>query len=553
MPGTQLVTDVLVLFLASVMATIIVLTRGPARRWAFGVLALCGVMALSSWTQNGRFQEIHVDADLSDTGPSRKKVAQHRPFHFHEFVHYYLGPKYFREIGYLGIYDCVTLADAEIAARENHPPRISGPVRDLTDILVDKSRDESLAECQSGPRSRFSEARWAAFTDDVRELARLTDDSAWNTVVNDAGFNPPPSVILLSNPVTNLIPIRAGSWPTYLFATCIDLVLLVMCLLVMRKALGNITTVVFATFFGATFLSDYTWNGGSVLRFTWLVSLVFGILALKRRRWGLAGALFGLATCDRLFPIAFAAASMAPIALQARRSPAHRAILRRFAIGFGGVVAVLVLASIIMFGVASWSVFFERIINHDNVYHPQHVGLKKVMTFREWVPFKRFGGPGGNERYRVWNIALRETWASMRPIVLPLQVLIAAATAWAASRRRPYEAALLGGVVCMFTFSLPANYYWCILALVPALALRSAATATTPDERWRDFAIYVAFAMFWMFTLIAWLLPGDDLTRTFRISTALFVFLLGWIAVWSGIRPTTWPFWGAIGRQMRRH
>jgi len=33
----------------------------------------------------------------------------------HEFFHYYLGSKYFRELGYLGIYDCTTLADSEIA------------------------------------------------------------------------------------------------------------------------------------------------------------------------------------------------------------------------------------------------------------------------------------------------------------------------------------------------------------------------------------------------------------------------------------------------------
>jgi hypothetical protein len=543
MTGTQLTTAVLAVLLTSVMATIIVLIRGEARRWAFMVLALSGVVALASWTHNLNFQEIHVDANRSETGPSRAKIAQHRPLHFHEFVHYYLGPKYFREVGYLGLYGCVTLADAEIATEEDHPPRISGPVRDLADILVDKPREEALEECRTGSRTRFSDARWAAFKDDIRELARLADDGLWNGVVFDAGFNPPPSLVVLSNPITNLIPIRSGSSPTYLLATGIDLVLLVVCFLVTRKALGDITTAVFATFFGASFISQYFWNGGSVLRFTWFFTLVLGILALKRRRWELAGALLGLATCDRLFPIAFAAFGMVPIALRARRSPDHRVILRRFAIGFGAVVAVLVIASIVMFGVSSWGVFFERIIRHDDVYHPQHLGLKKVLTFRDWVPIKDFHGHEGNERYRAWNLALRATWSSMRPLVIPLQAMIAAATAWAASKRRPHEAALLGGVVYMFTFSLPANYYYCILALVPALALRAAATSTTIAWRWRNFGIYVAFATFWTFTFLSPFLPTDDLTRTFRISTGLFVFLLGWIAVWSDVRLETLRSW----------
>lgn len=546
MTGTQLTTAVLVVFLASVMASIVVLARGPARRWAFLVLAACAVASIASWTRNGAFQDIYVDADLSDIGPSRTKIHQNRPLHFHEFVHYYLGPKYFRELGYLELYACLTLADREIAAEEHHAPRISGPVRDLADILVDKPYEDSIAECRNGARTRFSDVRWAAFKDDVRELARLTQDRTWNTVVFDAGFNPPPTLIVLSNPITNLIPIRAGSWPTYLVATGIDLVLLVVCFLVTRAALGNVTAAVFVTFFGATFISDYSWNGGSVLRFTWFVAVVLGIVALKQRRWELAGAMLGFATCDRLFPLAFAAAAMVPIAARARRSPEHRAILRRFGVGFGAVVAVLVVASLIMFGASAWSVFFMRIGRHDNVYHVLHLGLKKVLTFRDWVPFKNFRGHQGNESFRTWNLALRETWASMRPIAVPLQALVAAATAWAASRRRPHEAALLGGVVFMFTFNLPANYYYCILALVPALALRAAATATTSARRWRDFAVYVGFAMFWTFTFLAPLLPGDDITFTHRISTALFAFLVVWLALWSDVKPATWRVWRVL-------
>ncbi|WNG92680.1 glycosyltransferase 87 family protein [Mycobacterium sp. ITM-2016-00318] len=553
MTGAQLTTAVLVVLLASIMATVIVLTRGRARRWAAVVLLLCAVASIASWTRNGSFQDIYVDADLNATSPSRTKVHQNRPFHFHEFVHYYLGPKYFREIGYLALYDCLTLADREIAAEEHHPPRITGPVRDLADILTDKTDEESMAQCRAGARARFSDSRWASFKDDVRELARLAEDRRWNAVIFDAGYNAPPSSLVLSQPLTNWIPIRAGPWPTYLVATGIDLILLVVCFLMMRVGFGNITALVFVTFFGASFVSDYSWNGGSVLRFMWVVALVLGIVALKKERWALAGVLFGLATCDRLFPVAFAVAAMVPLAVRARRSAEYRAVLRTFALYFGGIVVLFVLASIIMFGVSEWNVFFMRIGRHDDVYHPLSLGLKKVLTFRDWVPFQNFHGHEGNDRYRMWNLALRETWVSMRPIVVPLQAVVAAATVWAASRRRPYEAALLGGVVFMFTFSLPSNYYYCILALIPALALRAAATARTVEQRWRDFAVYVFFALFWTFTFLAPTLPGDDITSNHRISMALFAFVLVWTALWSDFRPSRiWSFLPEKGVPGRR-
>jgi hypothetical protein len=543
--GTQLTTGVLVVLLAAIMGTIIVLARAPARKWAFVVLVWCAAVALASWTRNGALQDIFVDADRSDSSPMRRKVHQNRPLHFHDFTHYYLGPKYFAELGYLQLYDCLALADRELAEEDNRAPRITGGTRDLTDILIEKTYAESVAECRAEGRPRFSDARWTAFKSDVRALGRLTYDGTWNGVVFDAGYNPPPSIIVVSAPLTNLIPLEAGSRPTYLFATCLDLVLLVLCAFMTRKALGNITLAVFATFFGATFISDYSWNGGSFFRFTWFVALVLGILALKQRRWAVAGALLAFATCDRIFPVAFAAAGMLPIALRARHSLEHRAMLKRFCVSFAVVAAVLVSSSLIVYGPSAWRVFFMRIGRHDDVFHVLHIGLKKVVVFPQWMPNQNFHGHDGNLRFRAWNLRLRDTWLAMRPLVVPLQAIVAAATAWSASRRRPHEAALLGGVVFMFTFNLPANYYYCIVALIPALALRAAATATTPARRWRDFAVFVAFALFWTFTFLAPQLPGDDITFTHRISCAMFGFLIFWLACWSDLDLKTWRAWRA--------
>ena len=160
MNGTQLTTGVLVVLLASVMGAIIVLARGPARQWAFIVLAVCGVTALASWTRNGAFHDVYVDADpSSSTSPTRPKIHKNLPFHFHDFTHDYLGPKYFAELGYLELYDCMALGEHELAADEHRAPRISANVRDLADILIDKPVDEAIAQCRTQARSHFQKGR----------------------------------------------------------------------------------------------------------------------------------------------------------------------------------------------------------------------------------------------------------------------------------------------------------------------------------------------------------------------------------------------------------
>ncbi len=49
--------------------------------------------------------------------------------HYHEFFHYYLGSKYFAELGYTGLYDCVVVAELNAGRGDE----VSGRwIRDLT-------------------------------------------------------------------------------------------------------------------------------------------------------------------------------------------------------------------------------------------------------------------------------------------------------------------------------------------------------------------------------------------------------------------------------------
>ena len=46
--------------------------------------------------------------------------------------------------------------------------------------------------------------------------------------------------------------------------------------------------------------------GGSILRFDYVAALAVALAAIKRERWGVAGALMAWATMVRIFPIVFA-------------------------------------------------------------------------------------------------------------------------------------------------------------------------------------------------------------------------------------------------------
>ncbi len=551
--ANQAAACLLAVLVAASVCGVLVFRRGVPRRGAYLALLAAAVLAMASWVRFGDFHTIFVDADAADaSNRHRQKIERHEPFHFHEFFHYYLGSKYFHDLGYLGLYDCATLADSEIAAEDHALPRISGYVRNLEDVLVDKPYSGAMNHCRDEVRPHISDARWASLKHDIRELQRLVPDDWWNSVVYDAGFNPPPSWVVTSGPVANLIPIRAGRVPTYLIATSIDLALILVCFLALRSAFGATVAVLAAVYFGSSFISNYGWNGGAFLRFTWVTAVVLSLAAMKWERWALAGAFLGFATCDRLFPAGFAIGALVPLAFRGIRSASHRRAAARFGAGFVAVIAILFVVSSAVFGFSAWSVFVTRILRHGDVYFVMHVGLKKVLTFRDWVPRQNFNGHDGLARFHDWNVKLRATWRSMRPVALPLQLAAALGAGLASVRARPYEAALLCGVVFMFAFNLPANYYYVILAVVPAILLRRAATATSVGRRSREFIALASFNVFWVCTLVAPHLWGDDIVFDYVISLSLGVFLAIWIAVWLDVRSLRSLWATALRRGDRR-
>jgi hypothetical protein len=528
----QVIVSVLAVLGATGAATLRMLSPRVSRSATVRVASACAVLAVLSWLRFGALHVIEENRGGDGSRDPGARVQEHRPLQFHEFFHYYIGAKYFAELGYLGLYDCTALADAELAAQQGARPRIQERVRDLGDVLADKPVAAARSDCVAGARSRFSAERWASFEDDLRTLQRLVPDAWWNDVVDDKGLNPPPTFMALAAAVTQAIPIEAGGLPTYVFVTSIDLVLVAVSYFALRRMLGATASALAAVAFGASFLASYGWLGGAVLRFTWVAAIVLGLAALRRGRWLEAGLLLGWAGCDRVFPFAFVAGAAVPLAWGALRSPRSRAALARFAAGVGIVVGASVAASLVLFGAAPWGVFAARMSRDVHLHHVLMLGLDKVITFRSWVPAQDFNGHEGLARFRHWNERIDATWDSIRPLAIALQVGWMGLAAWVARARRPAEAAVLVGVTAMFVLASPVSYYWVVLALVPALLFRDAIQSRR--RRKAVVAVFLAFEAWWLATLLLPRFVADGIVYDFVLCVGLAVVLAGWVAAWWG-------------------
>jgi hypothetical protein len=525
----QITVSVLAVGGASLVAALLVLRRGVSARTGAHLLCACAVLAVASWMRFGGLHTVAVRPMGSAFDAPR--AEQHRPLQFHEFFHYYLGSKYFAEVGYLALYDCTALADQEIAIADGASPRITGFVRDLGDVLADKTVEAARASCSAGARSRFSSSRWSAFEADIRTLQHLVPDGYWNDAVSDKGLNPPPTSIVLGSVVANLVPIEAGGMPTYLLVTSIDAVLVAVAFLGLRRGFGTSAASLGAVTFGASFIASYGWLGGAVLRFPWVVAVVLSLASMRRGRWMLAGALAGWAICDRVFPVAFAVGAAVPMVLGPGR---NRRKLARFAIGLSVVLVVAGAASLVVFGAQDWRVFAARTVRDSGVHNVLHVGLDKILTYRPWTASQDFGGHEGLHRFRLWNERIDATWASERPLALVAQIAFVLAAAIASRRRAPFEAAVLVGVTAMFCLASPSSYYYVVLAAVPVVLLRAALVARA-SKRARDLALLLAFQAFWLVTLVSPVLLPDRIVVDLVICAALAIFLCAWIAAWA------WP------------
>lgn len=454
---------------------------GLARRVTLAVLGLLALLSVFAYLRFGRLQ---------DYG----RFGRHT-YHYHDAYHYAFGAKYFRELGYFGLYDATWVAFDELEREEGvrTPARFIPTVRSLASVFTVKPVAD-LRRTAPEVRARFTPARWAEFRGDLQTLLDLGwEVSWWRTMLFDLGFNPPPSWVVVCGTLANAIPFTPTSFELFPF---LDLTLIVAGggLLVLR-AFGPAAAFAYVILFGNNFFASYAWTGGSFCRQPWLFLLTAGVACLKldRPRW--AGALLGAAAAFRVFPVLFLAGGAIALGAEALRDRSRRRAAVEYLLAAAAVAAALVAVSLLVFGLDPWRDFLAKISQHNRIFWVMHVGFPRLAAWAPGIERQNFWYEEGLVRFVAWQGRLEAIRAGREPWVTLVQAAATLGALGLAPRLRAFQAALVVGGTLLFCWAMPANYYYIYLALFPVVFFSERGSATDVLRVGLPFALLVGMAL----------------------------------------------------------
>jgi len=402
------------------------------------LLAVMAVVALAAYTNFGQFHGAGM-------------------IHHWEQFHYFLGSKYFPEVGYDGIYVASLAAEREIGLGHGPQPYM----RDLrTNEVVPVG---SLANHMNEVRDRFSDKRWEIFREDVRYFLEFNRYSYISNIRRDHGYNPTPTWTFTARlfsawPAASDLTLKSLAW--------LDPILLLAMFVMIFRTFGNRIGCLSIIIFGLGYPWRFDWVGGAFLRQDWLAAVGVAICLLKRKHFGLAGGLIAYATMVRVFPGGFL---VGPTVVLIRHLVEGRSILwfRRLAIGFAaGVLLCLAAGCLTGAGPRAWADFKWNLGKHHGTWLTNNVGLKNILLYdratmrREDVDFKL------PEPWIRWQEKMNRLQDERRPALLLAAAAFLAVVAAAAWRLEIHEASVLGMAVA-FAVVVLTCYYWVMLLLVP--------------------------------------------------------------------------------------
>jgi hypothetical protein len=479
----------------SLLALVLVVWRhtrpGDLKREQAGqMLGVMAIVAVAAYTNFGQF---HGAAMI----------------HHWEQFHYFLGSKYFPEVGYDGLYVASLAAERELDT--GHPPQ---PVmRDLrTNEVVGVG---ALVNHMKEVRERFSDERWRAFRADIDYFLEANRYSYLSSIRRDHGYNPTPTWTFSARLFSAWLP---ASDRTLSALAWIDAALLAGAFLLVFRTFGARIGCLALIIFGLGYPWRFDWVGGAFLRQDWLAAVIAGVCLLKRQRHGLAGAMIAYAFMVRVFPGGFL---VGPAVVFIRHLADKRPTgwFWRLAAGFViGVLICLAAGSATGRGPAAWSDFAWNLDKHHGTWLTNNVGLKNVLLYdeatmrREDVDFRL------PEPWIKWQEKMNRLQDERRPLLLLATAIFVALTAAAAWRLEVHESAVLGMAVA-FAVVVLTCYYWVMLLLVPM-----------GRGRWGPTAAWLALntALFAGHYIYRDTLSFEALYGLF--SWALAIYFLAWLA-----------------------
>ncbi len=390
------------------------------------------------------------------------RLLQGKYVQYWNVYHYYLGSKYFDELGYTGLYTYTLRADREMDDKLGVVKR----VMDLETLQV-VPYDAVLA--QSEKSEAFSLARWNQFKGDIKVFHRWIDAGAWSNVLRDHGYNGTPFWNTVGSSLANAFPISKKS--PRIFILSIDLILEIAAFVAIGWVFGVPTALASAIFFVLFPGNEYggtAFHVGGFIRYDWFAATVIAFACWKKKYLGAAAVLLAYATVTRIFPAFLLVGPGIVWIVECVRS-------RRIEWSFVRMAAIFFLACGIFFaagacnasGFDAWRQFFADIREHTAKHYlgGKRVGLKHLFT--DDLSTRGFAkDPTSRSFEKQRGLYYATTTACFILFV-------------AASIRRNRDDAFLLGYFLIFIIVVLSRYYWALFGMMFLLA-------ETDRSKWRN-------------------------------------------------------------------
>lgn len=408
------------------------------------------------------------------------KVRYKNYYHRHELYHYYLGSKYFGELGYTRLYDCTLVAEidngrrAQVARRE---------FRDLRVNLLKPASETYVLSDPDQCRQRFTSERWEAFRKDVDWFYKSAAGSYWERMQKDHGYNPPPVWTMTGKFFGSFSPADDGFFK---ILAAFDVGLQLGMLLLLGWAFGYRVMAIGALFWGCNAAANFYWTGGAFLRQDWLFLLVASVCFARKHMFFWAGAALMWSALLRVFPaVLFFGWGVIILFYTLRRlrgrpavdgktgllsylHPHHRHLIA----GSAAALAVLVPASIVTTGgIDSYKAFVTHIGVHKDTPLTNHMGLPTILS-HSWEGRMRFTRDENlDDAFEKWKDGRNERKANTNALRYGITLTLALWIAWALRRTRLLwigPALSLPLVMCLTDLTC---YYYSMYIVAAVIAL----------------------------------------------------------------------------------
>jgi hypothetical protein len=380
-------------------------------------------------------------------------------FHFPNFIHgwdtfhYYIGSKYFKELSYDKLYECVAIADSEEPGLRR---RVE--LRKMTNLRTNLV--ETTADILAHPercKANFTPERWESLKHDLRYFRTLENARRWDDAQTDHGYNGTPVWNIAGTILSNLGP---ASRTQVLLLDSIDCFLVVLLSLAIWWAFGWRTLTIALIAFATNFPSRWYWTGGSLLRWDWLFWMVIAVCLLKKEKFFYAGMCLAYSTLLRIFPLFM---FVAPVIAFGYHFYKHRELEKRFLRFFAGAalaVAILLPVSVITAGgIKAYPAFIKNTIKHSETPLTNYMGLRTVVNYRPSEVGRLMRNDSLVDPWSRWKDARLKSFHEARPLFIGIIICYLVLIGLAVRGEHPWVVTALSTTLIAFGVELTCYYY----------------------------------------------------------------------------------------------